>query len=214
MSEQQIDQIRQAVAQMTDFFRERGIQSFSDAAKSAFSKFLDQAADKIADLRSQMTSETPNIPQGADMLWKISGSDPTAFTNYLRTVPDPSLNALLTQPDRLSNIIDHLSKEDPKKPAYQTAEGIQETDLQSSNIWGYKYNPRNKRLQIRFNDGAIYGYDNVPQPIFDIFKSGAVPAKTDGQNRYGSWWRGKIPSMGAAFYQMIRLGGYPYQRLS
>lgn len=213
MSQQQIDSIRQAVAVMTDFFREQGIQNFSDEAKLAFANFLDQAADRVAELRSQMTPETPNIPPGADLLWQIAGGQPEAFINYLRTVPDPALNALITQPDRLNNLVEHFSRQQPPGEP-PTADGIQHADLQSSNVYGFKYNPKNQRLLVRFNSGSVYGYDGVPAGVFDIFRRGAVPARTKGQNRWGRWWQGKIPSLGAAFYQMIRQGQYPYQRLS
>jgi len=213
MSQQQIDQIRDAVRELTDFFQSHGIQNFSDTSKTAFANFLDQAADRVAELRSQLPPTIPQIPNGAEMLWQIAGAQPDAFVNYLRTVPDPALNALITRPDQLNSIIDHLSRVSPPGIPI-TQDGIQSSDLESSNIWGYKYNPRNRRLLVRFNSGSIYGYDNVPQGIFDIFKQGAVPAKTNGQNQFGKWWQGKQPSLGAAFYQMVRMGGYPYQRLS
>jgi hypothetical protein len=59
----------------------------------------------------------------------------------------------------------------------------------------------------------VYGYEGVPPQIFRVFQAGAIPAKTDGQNEYGSWWVGKRPSLGASFYELIKKGGYPYQKL-
>ena len=213
MSQQRIDEIRQAVASITDYIQSVGIQSFSDEAKMALADLFSQAADRIADLRAQIQAPAPAVPQGALLLWQIAGSQPDAFVNYLRSVPDPQLNALLTQPDILNNLIEYLQREHPPGET-PVVDGITHADLQSSNVFGFQYNPRNRRLLVRFNSGSVYGYDNVPPAVYQVFAKGAVPARTSGRNRWGRWWQGKIPSLGAAFYQMIRLGNYPYQRLS
>jgi len=84
----------------------------------------------------------------------------------------------------------------------------------SSNIYGFRYDPSTRRMLVRFNSGSIYKYENVPPGVFRIFQQGAVPAKTNGENKYGKWWVGKQPSAGAAFFEMIKKGGYPYQRMS
>jgi hypothetical protein len=95
-----------------------------------------------------------------------------------------------------------------------------EPSMPSSNVEGFAYDDRSRRLYVRFlgkhpeRNGPIYQYENVPFNIFDIFRKGAVPAKTDGKNKWGRWWKGKYPSMGAAMYHLIRAGGYPYQRVS
>lgn len=92
--------------------------------------------------------------------------------------------------------------------------------MPSSNVEGFAYDDKNERLLVRFlgkypnRNGPIYGYSGVPRNIFEIFKNGAIPAKTDGKNKWGQWWRGKYPSIGAAMYHLIRAGQYPYQRLS
>ena len=95
-----------------------------------------------------------------------------------------------------------------------------ESSMPSSNVEGFAYDDENERLLVRFlgkypdKDGPIYSYDGVPPNIFDIFRRGAIPAKTNGKNKWGQWWRGTYPSMGAAMYHLIRAGGYPYQRIS
>jgi hypothetical protein len=92
--------------------------------------------------------------------------------------------------------------------------------MPSSNVEGFAYDDKSGRLLVRFlgehpnRNGPIYAYEGVPQNIFDIFRKGAVPAKTDGKNKWGEWWKGKYPSMGAAMYHLIRAGGYPYRRVS
>ena len=76
------------------------------------------------------------------------------------------------------------------------------------------------RLLVRFlgdhpnRNGPVYAYGGVPREVFDMFQKGAVPARTDGQNKWGKWWKGKVPSIGASLYTLIKQRGYPYQRLS
>jgi hypothetical protein len=92
--------------------------------------------------------------------------------------------------------------------------------MPSSNIEGFAYDKDNGRLLVRFlgkhpnRNGPIYGYEGVPANIFEIFRKGAIPAKTNGKNKWGEWWQGKYPSIGAAMYHVIRAGGYQYQRLT
>lgn len=92
--------------------------------------------------------------------------------------------------------------------------------MPSSNINSFGYDEDTGRLLVKFQgdypqeNGPIYAYGGVPKQIFDLFRRGAVPARTHGQNRWGRWWEGKVPSMGASLYTLIREGGYPYQRLT
>jgi len=92
--------------------------------------------------------------------------------------------------------------------------------MPSSNIEGFAYDDKNNRLYVRFlgkypqREGPIYQYEGVPQDIFTLFQRGAVPARSQGQNRWGRWWRGKVPSMGASMYTLIKQMGYPYQRVA
>lgn len=90
----------------------------------------------------------------------------------------------------------------------------------SSNVEGFAYDDKSGRLLVRFlgehpnRNGPIYAYNGVPKEIFDMFQQGAVPARTDGHNKWGSWWRGKSPSIGASLYTLIKNRNYPYQRLT
>jgi hypothetical protein len=92
--------------------------------------------------------------------------------------------------------------------------------MPSSNVEGFAYDPKTNKLLVRFlgkhpdRNGPIYGYDKVPPQIFDLLRKGAVPARTDGQNKWGKWWKGKVPSLGASLYTLIKEGGYNYRRLS
>lgn len=97
---------------------------------------------------------------------------------------------------------------------------VQQAGIPSSNVEGFAYDDDNKRLLVRFlgqfpnRNGPIYAYNGVPRVIFELFQSGAIPARTDGKNKWGRWWKGKVPSLGASLYSLIKNQGYPYQRLT
>lgn len=101
----------------------------------------------------------------------------------------------------------------PSQPDIQEA-------MPSSNVEGFAYDDKSGKLLVRFlgkhpnRNGPIYSYDGVPREIFDMFQKGAVPARTDGKNKWGRWWKGKVPSIGASLYTLIKTRGYPYQRVA
>ena len=90
----------------------------------------------------------------------------------------------------------------------------------SSNVHSFGYDDKTGRLLVKFQgdypdqNGPVYGYEGVPKNIFNLFQKGAIPARTDGSNKWGSWWKGKVPSLGASLYTLIKQGGYQYQRLT
>ena len=92
--------------------------------------------------------------------------------------------------------------------------------MPSSNIHSFGYDEKSGRLLVKFQgdypqqNGPIYAYEGVQPVIFDLFRKGSVPARTDGKNKWGRWWKGKVPSLGASLYTLIRNGGYQYQRLN
>lgn len=92
--------------------------------------------------------------------------------------------------------------------------------MASSNVHSFGYDDKTGRLLVKFQgdypdqNGPVYGYSGVPKQIYDLFRQGAVPARTDGKNDWGEWWKGKVPSLGASLYTLIKNGGYPYQRLT
>lgn len=153
------------------------------------------------------------LPTGAGLLWHISGGKPEVFTNYLKQVPDAGLNALLNSPSQLQATIRRLQENQPQERNREIG-GIPQAPLQSSNIWGFSYDQRNRKLSVRFQGDGIYEYEGVPPQIFNLFQQGAVPAKTTGSNNYGSWWRGKNPSLGASLFELIKSKGYPYQKVA
>lgn len=159
------------------------------------------------------------VPASAELLWILSNGNANAFVSYLQTFPDASTTSLLKNPEQLNQILDSLEKAFPPGEPIML-DGVESSPLNSSNIWGFRYDPKNSRLIVKFNgksdrnNGPVYAYEGVPKVIAELFMGGAAPAKTQGKNRWGSWWKGKQPSLGASLWAFIRNGGYPYQRLS
>lgn len=186
----------------------------SDEFQGTIAQELNYLTTRIDELRSQPSGPIePPISPNISMLWQLSGSNPEAFTNYLRTVPDPELNALLRNTPQLENTIGRLEREQPAGQPPSEG-GIEHAPLQSSNIYGFQYDPKTRDLKVRFQSGSVYGYQGVPAWVFSLFRQGAVAASTNGRNQFGRWWVGKQPSLGASFYRLIRSGGYPYQQIS
>ena len=199
-------------------------ERLSDEIQGRIADEINFTTDRIDQLRGEIAERPPLEPEqptpgegpqplGIDLLWQLANGNEDAFVSYLRTVPDPALNALLRNPTQLQQTISGLQRRMP--PGQQPSEdGIPHADLNSSNIFGFRFNRNNGRLLVRFQNGNVYGYSGIPEGVFKVFQQGAVPAKTSGSNDKGVWFKGKIPSLGAAFYELIRKGNYPYQKLS
>lgn len=105
-------------------------------------------------------------------------------------------------------------------PNIQNVPNLDQGPFPSSNVNSFKYDPRSGLLFVKFHgkdsadSGPIYRYQNVPKNIYDVFSKGRVAPKTSGQNQYHRWIKGVTPSLGASLYALIRLGGYPYQKIS
>ena len=209
-----------------------GIQEALQAGEILPEELQNQLADEIESITSQLDqlySEQSQQPPGEPpqepgtveipiddetrLLWILSGGQPNDFVNYLRTYPDVRFQQLLRDPNRLQETVMQLQRVNPIGEVTQAAQGIPKSQLQSSNIYGTRYDEKTGKLKVRFNSGSIYEYDNVPAYVFNAFKNGASTARTNGKNQYGQWWRGKNPSMGAAFHDYIRQAGYNYRRL-
>lgn len=104
----------------------------------------------------------------------------------------------------------------PETPQ-QPLQGVQ---YPSSNINAFQYDPKTKKLLVKFmgkdvaGAGPTYSYDNVPSFIVDVFKRGAVGPKTSGSNRWHTWKKDVTPSHGAAMNALIKMGGFSYQRVA
>ena len=190
-------------------YMEANAGNLSVAVQQELAQFLQEVSGFIEEQNRPV--DVP-IPPGADLLWILAGGQEDAFISYLRTYPDAGLNALLSSPQQLRQVIDQLTRTMPQGRG-EVKDGIEQAALQSSNIFGFQFDPKNGTLLVRFQNGGIYAYAGVPQGVFKVFQQGAVPAKTQGKNKFGQWYVGKLPSLGAAFYELIRNGGYPYKKL-
>ena len=209
--EEQVEQIKNALRQVMQVIAQRG-QPISQEVRDLLTQVIRHAGERISQLRQGQAPQEQPTPPGADLLWILSGGNADAFTRYLSTVPDPLLNSIAKNPARIQSLVNQLSQK-VTLPAGEVKEGIPHADLNSSNIYGFQYDPRSKLLRVKFQGDGIYEYGGVPPQIFKAFQSGAIPAKTNGQNQYGSWWKGKNPSLGASFYELIR-DRFPYQKVS
>jgi len=201
----EIERIKQALRQIVQQIVASG-RPISGEVRQALTLAMEHARNRITELRGEP------IPAGAEQLWALAGENRQAFQSYLQSVPNAGLNALSNEPVRRENVEDRLAQR-ITSPAGESEDGIAKAGLQSSNVYGFSYNPRNSKLFVRFQGGGVYEYEDVPPLAFKLFQQGAIPAKTNGQNRFGRWWEGKKPSLGASFYNIIR-DRYPYQRVA
>lgn len=92
--------------------------------------------------------------------------------------------------------------------------------IDSSNVSRFQYDPQNQSLKVQFKgkypnfDGPIYQYGGIPPQLAELIQLGAEQATTDGSNEWGSWWKGKTPSLGAAVAHILKAGGFSYQKLA
>jgi hypothetical protein len=159
------------------------------------------------------TDELSQLEQLQDELLE---SLQTAFQQG-RPLSDQLMGLIAGQLEWLTNRIEEL-KGNAVTPAPKIPDLTQA--MPSSNVYGFAYDPDDKNLYVKFQgdtgigEGPVYSYGGVPQGVFELFRDGAVQAKTKGQNKWGRWWVGKIPSIGAALHELIKEKGYPYQRVS
>jgi hypothetical protein len=92
--------------------------------------------------------------------------------------------------------------------------------IPSSNVAGMDYNDKTGDLKVQFlgkhpnRNGPIYEYPQTPKVIAELLQSGAIPARTDGQNKWGKWWKGKSPSAGASVFTLLKNRNAPFIKLS
>lgn len=198
---------------------EASFDELTDQEAEAISQVLTQATDVLIQSFQpsppEMTLQTP-MPMGTDLLWILSGREPQVFLSYLRSYPGEGLKELAANPTRFAQVVADLEKRDPFVPPSEGPDGILEPTLQSSNVAGMKYDPKSKRLLVKFHgnqEEPVYEYSDVPPQIFNVLWHGNAFAKTKGRNRFGAWWPMKNPSLGAAVDQYLKKGGFAYQRV-
>jgi hypothetical protein len=82
----------------------------------------------------------------------------------------------------------------------------------SSNVKNIMYNDEIKELVVRFNDGDVYTYFDVEFSLFQDLVNGAGVCRTEGENKWGSWFIGKTPSVGAALYNRLVKSSISYKK--
>ncbi len=201
-----MDEIIDALIQLLESGEE-----LDDAVLDEIVDFLEgEAATEIEEPPQE--PEEPQLNDNINLLWQLAGGQPQAFVSYLREFPDPNIQALLKNPGQLAETIQQLQQNNPITRTGQ-ADGISQAPLQSSNVYGFKFNPRDKKLRVRFQGGSLYEYSGIPDVIFNLFSKGNASARTTGSNRFGAWFKGKNPSLGAALNQYIKEGGFPYRKV-
>ena len=128
--------------------------------------------------------------------------------------------------DLLIQVIAKAQREIEELRAQGGAPGLPPTQppiqpgMPSSNVEGFARDENTGKLYVRFlgkhpnRQGPVYEYSGVPDSMYNLFRRGAVPARTNGQNKWGKWWKGKVPSMGASVYTLLKQGGFDYRRVS
>jgi len=200
----------------------QAFQLLVDSGEALSDEFYGMAAQTLDTLVSRLDQEEepPEVPPeplgepspDAQLLWVLAGGQEQAFISYLRDFPSPQTQSLLNNPLELSRIIDWLDQNIPQG-VRPIVDGIQQADLNSSNIWGTQYDEKSGKMKVRFQSGAEYEYDGVPANIYRAFSHGNAAARTNGRNEHGRWWVGKNPSLGAAMNQYIKAGNFPYRRI-
>jgi len=162
---------------------------------------------------------SPDQQETINMLWQLSGGIGGVFQSYLNTFPDPELQSMASTPEGIQQIA-NLVMGEPVDYTPSMAGGVPQSAIQSSNVYGVDYDPKNQKLKVKFNGrdqraaGPTYEYGGVPPEVAQMVESGAMSATTNGQNRFGRWWRGKNPSVGASANQLLKNGPFPYQRIA
>ncbi len=160
------------------------------------------------------------IPEGAELVWELAGGKPETFVKFLQSVPDPELQNLAADQLRLERVVAELSAQFPPEEYDEGLYGApKQAQFPSSNIFDFKYNPRDKTLLVKFQgnkgvgEGPVYEYKGVPPFIYKLFSGGEISAKTTGKNKWGKWWKHKNPSLGATHYAIIR-NAFPYKKVA
>lgn len=224
---QHVDEILESVSQLIRYIQDNGA-SLNQATQRELGTFLQQVMTFIEEEETQEQPQeqpqqqppppgVPQIPQNApsadaQLLWILSGQQEQAFISYLRSFPTAATQALLRDPQALSRTMEQLSAMMPQGEQ-PVVDGIQHADLNSSNVWGSAYDPKTRKMKVRFQGGSEYEYDGIPPNIYNAFIHGNAEARTRGQNQYGRWWPHKNPSLGAALNQYVKAGGFNYRRL-
>ena len=85
-------------------------------------------------------------------------------------------------------------------------------NVKSSNVSRILYDEETMTLVLRFRDGSYYTYFDVDNSVFIDIVDGYGVCVSSGENKWGEWFVGKSPSVGAAVYELLVQGGYSYRK--
>lgn len=80
----------------------------------------------------------------------------------------------------------------------------------SSNVDKIMFNDETNELVIKFKDGEIYTYEGIDFSEFNNIVNGNAVCVTNGENRFGTWYLGKNPSVGSAVFKYLVESGKSY----
>jgi hypothetical protein len=105
-----------------------------------------------------------------------------------------------------------LRQGSPKGPVSQPKDRRIEpiAPIESSTLRSLFYDPNEAYAQALFQSGAAYEYFGVPQEAVSKVMAGSDTTTTEGESAFRAFYRGKDPSVGAAFDEYIKKGGYEY----
>jgi hypothetical protein len=214
---EEIQQIKSFVREFLKKVMESGEQP-PDEIKEIVKQVLIRAQEKVKAIEAReaqvqdVQNKEAKISPDASLLWILAGQQEKPFISYLQQFQTPETQSLLSNPALLDYTINHLNQVMPQGQPLEV-NGIQHADLNSSNVWGTAYNEKNGRMRVRFQNGSEYEYDGVPAAIYRAISQGNASAKTSGKNKFGQWWVGKNPSLGAALSQYVKSAGFNYRKL-
>lgn len=84
--------------------------------------------------------------------------------------------------------------------------------VESSNVQSIVYQDETKELFVKFRGGAIYTYYDINMNEFLSVVQGLAECKTEGSNKWGEWYVGKTPSVGAAVWEYLINTGKQYKK--
>jgi hypothetical protein len=108
-----------------------------------------------------------------------------------------------------SEIIDSLSADEVAEVMAEFKKWRSRPD--SASVKKLYYNDETKELVIQFNGGDVYTYEAVEFDQFRDILEGNGVCRTEGKNKWGEWYVGKSPSVGAAVYEILVEGGVSYR---
>ena len=102
--------------------------------------------------------------------------------------------------------------EDNVELLYEEFKKWRANNIKSSNVKKILYNDETQEMFIQFQDKSIYTYFDVSFNLFLDVSNGNAVCITNGESKWGNWYVGKTPSVGAAVHKWLINQGVRYKR--